>query len=167
MNSDINKENFSTADLCDTDYPHLHIAETLPWRWFGRKKHLCGKIATVKCFEDNSKVKEQLQEQGEGRVLVVDAGASQRRAHLGDQLAAQALNNGWAGVLVYGLIRDSAAINAMDLAVIALGTHPQKTEKRDEGQCDIVVHFAGIDFTPGAFLYADADGIIVSPEPLI
>ena len=121
-----------------------------------------GKISTIKCFEDNSLVREAVAEPGEGRVLVVDAGGSRRCAMLGDLLAAKAVENGWAGVLMNGLIRDSADIARMDLGVKALGTHPLKSVKKGVGERDVEVRFSGVRFVPGAYLYADEDGVICS-----
>jgi regulator of RNase E activity RraA len=92
------------------------------------------------------------------------AAAAVRRALVGDQIAQLAATNGWAGIVVFGCIRDSSAIEQMDIGVFAVGTHPMKTVKRNEGQCDITVCFGGIDFVPGQYLYADSDGVIVSPR---
>lgn len=107
-----------------------------------------------------------LGEPGEGRVLVVDGGASMRCALLGDQLAAMGANNGWSGVIVNGCIRDSEDIGQMNLGVKALATHPLKSSKRDPGLRDVPVRFAGVEVRPGDYIYADKDGILVSPEPL-
>lgn len=156
---------FKTADLCDQFPEQVDIAEQ-PFRDFGGRSRFCGVIETVKAFEDNSKVKECLAEPGEGKVLVVDGGASMRRAMLGDMIAASAVENGWAGVLINGCIRDSADIAAMDLGVKALGTHPCKTEKRGLGRHNVSVRFAGVTFHPGHYIYADEDGILVSATPL-
>ncbi|HNU20447.1 MAG TPA: ribonuclease E activity regulator RraA, partial [Hydrogenophilus thermoluteolus] len=104
---------------------------------------------------------------GEGAVLVIDGGGSLRRALLGDQLAELAVQNGWAGVIVYGAIRDSRAIAQLPLGVWAMGTIPLKTVKRGEGQRDIPVTFGGVTFTPGHFVYADEDGVIVASRPLL
>lgn len=156
---------FKTADLCDHFQEIVEIAEE-PFGDFGGRARFCGVIETVKAFEDNSKVKECLAEPGAGKVLVVDGGGSMRRAMLGDMLAASAVKNGWAGVLVNGCIRDSADIATMDLGVKALGTHPCKTEKRGLGRHNVPVRFAGVTFQPGHYLYADEDGILVSAKPL-
>jgi len=156
---------FKTADLCDHHHESVQIAEH-PFRNFGGRPKFCGVIETVKAFEDNSKVKECLAEPGEGKVLVVDGGASMRRAMLGDMIAASAVENGWAGVLINGCIRDSADIATMDLGVKALGTHPCKTEKRGLGRHNETVRFAGVTFHPGHYLYSDEDGILVSAKPL-
>jgi regulator of ribonuclease activity A len=157
---------FKTADLCDQFENELEVCEPL-FRDFGGQRRFAGRIATIKCFEDNSLVRTLVSERGDGRVLVVDAGGSQRRAVLGDLLAQKAVENGWSGVLVYGCIRDSAEIERMPLGVKALGTHPLKTDKRGEGQRDLPVRFAGVVFRPDDWLYADEDGIIVARRALI
>jgi len=154
-----------TADLCDRFEAGVFVCQPV-FRGFGGLQRFAGPIATVKCFEDNSLVKTALDEPGEGRVLVVDAGASMRCAMLGDRLAGSALANGWRGVLMYGCVRDSAEIAAMPLGVKALGTHPRKSVKRGEGQRNIPVTFAGATFRPGGFVYCDEDGILVSTEQL-
>ena len=107
-------------------------------------------------------VRQMLSAPGDGAVLVVDAGASRRCAMLGDVLAKMGVDNGWSGVIMNGLIRDSADINEMPIGVRALGTFPLKSQKEGKGETNITVHFAGTFFEPGHYLYADEDGIIVS-----
>lgn len=157
---------FKTADLCDEFSASLQICEP-GFSSFGGRPRFFGQISTIKCFEDNSLVRDAVAESGTGRVLVVDAGGSRRCAMLGDMLAAKAVANGWAGVLMNGLIRDSADIGGMDLGVMALGTHPLKSEKKGVGERDVVVRFAGVSFEPGGYLYADEDGIVCSAKPLL
>jgi len=157
---------WATADLCDAAAPGtLRVAAPI-FRSYGGKSAFHGRITTLKLFEDNGLVRQVLGTPGNGRVLVIDGGGSLRSALLGDQLAALAVNNGWAGVVVWGCIRDSAAISGMDLGVLALATHPQKTVKNNLGEADVLLHFADIDFRPGEWLYADADGLIVSAAQL-
>jgi regulator of ribonuclease activity A len=156
---------FRTADLCDRYSDELEVCEPL-FRDYGGRRTFHGPVATVKCFEDNSRVRELVAEPGGGRVLVIDAGGSLRRAVLGDLLAQKALENGWTGVIVYGCLRDSAAIGQMELGVKALGTCPLKTDKRNEGQRDLLVRFASATFHPGDFVYADEDGIVVARRAL-
>jgi regulator of ribonuclease activity A len=122
---------------------------------------------TVKCFEDNSCVKELVATPGEGRVMVVDAGGSMRRACLGDMLAEQASVNGWSGLIIYGCIRDVDEIMNTDIGVQALGTHPMKTDKKGIGEIDIAVTFGGVTFNPGDYLYADNNGVIVATQILL
>ncbi len=156
---------FATADLFDDHADQLQIALPL-FRDYGGKVRFHGPISTVKALEDNSRVREAVKSPGEGRVLVVDGGGSLQRAMLGDLLAADAVANGWSGVLIHGCIRDSAAIGTMGLGVKALGTCPAKTAKRGEGLADVPVRFAGVTFVPGHHLYADEDGVVVAEAPL-
>lgn len=153
------------TDLCDEFSDTLQIVEPM-FTDFGAVLDFAGPISTVKCFEDNSLVRSALEEPGEGRVLVVDGGASDRCALLGDNVAQLALDNGWAGILVYGCIRDSADISQMSVAVKALNVHPKKSNKKNQGERDVPVRFAGVSFMPGDWLYADLDGVVVSASEL-
>jgi regulator of ribonuclease activity A len=155
-----------TADLCDSFPDTVRVALASDFKNYGGKNSFTGKIHTIKCFEDNSFVRKALEQNGEGKVLVVDGGGSNRCALLGDMLAELAVKNKWNGIIIYGLIRDSAAIAKLDVGVKALGTIPLKSNKRNEGQENITVNFASVSFTPNEFLYADEDGIIVSNTPL-
>ncbi len=157
---------FKTADLCDEHSDSLSVAAPM-FRDFGRNISFGGPITTVKCFEDNSLVREQLEKPGNGRVLVVDGGGSMRCAMVGDILAKMGADNGWSGILVYGCIRDSGVIANIDIGVKALATLPLKSVKKGVGEVDVKVHFADTDFIPGYYLYADEDGVIVSPSALV
>lgn len=154
---------FKTADISDALHPNVQYVAPL-FSSYGGKAKMAGEIVTIKCFEDNSLVKQIVEEDGTGKVMVVDAGGSQRCAMLGDMLAEKAVAHHWEGILMYGLIRDSVDISTMDIGVWALGTLPLKSIKLGAGQRDLAVHFAGVAFTPGAYLYADHDGIIVTKE---
>lgn len=156
-----------TTDLCDNHLDKVRIAAPVGFSDFGGVKNFNGKIETIKCFEDNSFVRKALEQNGEGKVLVVDGGGSLRCALLGDMLADLAIKNKWNGIIVFGCIRDSAAIAQLPVGVKALATIPLKSNKRNEGQQNITVHFADIDFVPGENVYCDEDGIIVSKESLI
>ncbi|MGS1080030.1 ribonuclease E activity regulator RraA [Pseudoxanthomonas beigongshangi] len=155
---------WTTPDLCDA-HPDVQVAEPL-FRGFGGRVAFHGPIATVRCHEDNSRVRELAGTPGLGRVMVVDGGGSRRRALLGDQIAANAARNGWAGFLIHGAVRDVEVLAQLDLGVQALAAHPMKTEKRGLGEAGVPVAFAGVDFRPGHWLYADANGVIVSASPL-
>lgn len=157
---------FQTADLCDAHEDKVRVVAPM-FRSFGGRRSFCGPIATLKLFEDNGLVRKALESPGAGRVLVIDGGGSLRRALIGDQLAALGVKNGWAGAVVYGCIRDAAAIAAMDIGMLALATHPQKTQKKNQGDADVPVAFGGVTFTPGEWLYADMDGVIVSASRLV
>lgn len=152
---------FATADLADA-HPETQVCEPI-FHDFGGRKSFHGPIATLKVFEDNALVRAALEEKGEGRVLVVDGGGSMRCALLGGNLGQLAVKNGWAGVVVYGCIRDSEEIAAQALGVKALAVHPRKSEKGlHMGHRDKAVSFAGATFSPGDWLYADADGIVLA-----
>ncbi len=157
---------FKTADLCDTHEDIISVAQPL-FRNYGGNTSFCGKINTIKCFEDNSLVREILKSPGTGRVLVIDGGGSTRRALVGDLLAQAGADNKWAGIIVYGCIRDAEAIATIKIGCKALATIPLRTEKKGMGEKDIPVYFADIEFIPDQFLYADKDGIIVSSKDLL
>jgi len=156
---------FTTADLYDEFGDRLQVVLPL-FRDFGGTRSFHGPISTVKVHEDNSLVRAALEEPGEGRVLVVDGGESLRCALVGDMLTKLGMDNGWAGIVVSGCIRDSAEIGSMAIGVKAIATNPRKSVKNGAGDRDILVRFAGVEFRPGHFLYADEDGILVSEEKL-
>ncbi|MBI5784021.1 MAG: ribonuclease E activity regulator RraA [Rhodocyclales bacterium] len=162
--------NPATADLCDRHEEQLRSGAvrvvTPMFRSFGGRTAFHGPMATLKLFEDNSFVRQALERAGAGRVLLIDGGGSLRCALVGDQLAALAVKNGWAGIVAYGCIRDSAAIGGMDIGVFALATHPRKTDKKNVGESDVPVTFGGVTFRPGEWLYADNDGVLVAEHPL-
>ena len=153
---------FYTADLCDrfADQDNFQVAESI-FRLFGSKQHFCGQVTTLKVFEDNSLVRTTLEEKVSDRVLVIDGGGSRRCALLGDNLAALAVENGWQGIIVYGCIRGSERINQMPIGVMALNTHPLPSRKHGQGNTDVMITFAGVNFKKDQYLYADNDGIIV------
>ncbi len=155
-----------TADLCDEFADRLRIADPV-FRRFGARAAFAGPISTLRVFEDNVLVRSALEEPGEGRVLVVDGAGSMRCALLGDLLAALASDNGWAGVVVNGCIRDSADIDGIDIGVRALATMPLKSRKLGRGERDVPVAFAGVQFEPGHYLYADEDGVLIADEALV
>ena len=156
----------STPDLCD-EYGDSITVLYPEFTHYGGARRFGGQVVTVKCFEDNSKVAELVATEGRKRVLVVDGGGVLRRSLLGDQLAAKAVNNGWAGVIVNGAIRDVEEIATMDLGVMALGTIPRKTQKLGQGQVDVAVEFAGVRIEPGDFIYADGTGIVIAKKDLM
>lgn len=156
---------FSTCDLCDRNPELVRVAEPL-FRDFGARERFCGRIVTIKCHEDNSRVRDLVAEPGRGCVLVIDGGGSVRRSLLGDQLAEKAVANGWEGMVIFGAVRDVQLLRQMDLGVRALAAIPLKTDKRNIGERDLALRFAGVDFVPGEFLYADANGLIVADREL-
>jgi len=161
---------YSTPDLCD-QYEDLLALGTLRvldtiFISFGARHEFFGQAVTVKCFEDNSRVKELASTDGFGRVMVVDGGGSIRRALLGDMIAANALKNGWAGFIFNGAIRDVEVINTMAIGVRCLAAVPVKTEKKGLGSTDVALRFAGQRINPNDWVYADQNGVIISDTEL-
>ena len=157
--------NETTCDISDKLHPDVQYLEPV-YKIYGAKTSFSGRIVTVKCYEDNSLVEEALKANGKESVLVIDAGGSMNCAMLGDKRAADAINNEWEGILVHGLIRDSVVINGMELGIRALGVCPLKSIKNGVGESNLIVNFSGVIFTPGEYLYADEDGVIVVKEKL-
>ena len=169
--------NFASCDLCDAHKTDLSGSfRVLPpgLRDFGALSKFCGPVVTVKCFEDNTLVKAAVDSVGfedtpQGRVakvLVVDGGASLRRALLGGNLGAAAARNGWAGVLIDGCVRDVAELGVLPVGIRALASNPMPTEKRNEGQQNVPVQIQGVWVRPGDWLYADEDGVVISAQRL-
>ncbi len=159
----------ATCDLCDAHKGNDTGAfRVLPpvFRDFGALTRFAGPVVTVKCFEDNTPVKRALEGPGEGRVLVVDGGASLRRALVGGNIGAAAARNGWAGVVIDGCVRDVAELRACQVGIRALAAMPLPTERKADGLRDAVVQIQGVWVRPGDWLYADEDGIVVSATPL-
>ena len=158
--------NFSVPDICDQFLPQLQILE--PWfRPYGGRLKFSGEIVTIKCFEDNSLVKQNLATDGTGKVRVVDGGGSLQCALLGDMLGAMAAKNGWRGLVINGCVRDVEILKTIDIGVSALNSYPRKSEKKGIGDLNIPIHFAGVDFKPGQYLYADENGIVVARQKLL
>lgn len=151
-----------TADLYDEHGEQLGSCDT-QFRQYGGATEFHGVAVTVRCFEDNALLKSILSTPGQGRVLVVDGGGSVHRALMGDVIAGLAAGNGWAGVIINGAVRDVAELRALPLGVKALGSNPRKSTKTGAGERDVPLTIGGCDFTPGATVYADEDGVVVLP----
>ena len=156
---------FTTPDLYDANEKDVRVAEPL-FRSYGGAARFSGRVVTLKVFEDNSLVRTALEEPGQGQVLVVDGGGSTRCALVGDQLAVLAEKNDWAGIIVFGCIRDSLEIGKINIGVKALNTNPKKSVKKGAGDRNTPVTFAGVTFSPGDYVYADEDGILLSTKKL-
>ncbi len=161
---------FATCDLCDAHKNDTSGAfRVLPpvFRRFGAATRFSGPVVTLRCFEDNALLKATLDLPGEGRVVVVDGGASMRRALLGGNLGAAAARNGWAGVVIHGCVRDVVELAVLPIGILALACVPMPPEKRNEGQRDAPVLVQGIWVRPGDWLYADDDGVVLGSGPLV
>lgn len=154
-----------TADLCDEFAADIQVAEPV-FRIYGGRRNFGGQIVTLRVFEDNSLLRSSLEEPGLGRVLVVDGGASERCALLGGNIARLASENGWSGVIINGCIRDRAEVDATNIGIRALNTCPRRSGKQGLGDKDVDLLIAGMAVTPGDYLFADEDGIVVSNRNL-
>lgn len=154
----------ATADLTDA-HPEVRVAEPI-FRDYGGRAMFSGPAFTVRVFEDNAVVRSTLETPGQGQVLVVDGGASLNCALVGDMLGLLAVQNGWAGVVVNGCVRDTVQLAALAVGVKALAAHPRRSRKEGEGEQGVSLTFAGVTVQPGDWIYADADGLLVSAERL-
>jgi regulator of ribonuclease activity A len=149
-----------TADLVDEIGPGVRSCD-LQFRQFGARTQFAGPITTVKCFEDNALLKSVLSQPGNGGVLVIDGAGSLHTALVGDVIAGLGVQNGWAGIIVNGAVRDAATLRTLDIGIKALGTNPRKSTKTGDGQRDVAVEFGGVLFVPGHIVHSDEDGIVV------
>jgi regulator of ribonuclease activity A len=150
----------STADLLDQHPDDAQVCQ-LAFRQYGGVMEFSGPIATIRCHEDNVLLKARVGESGDGRILVVDGGGSQRVALLGDMVAGLAAASGWAGLVVNGCVRDVSVLRHLPIGIKALGSNPRPSGKAGAGEVDVDVSFGEITFTPGAILTSDDDGIVV------
>jgi regulator of ribonuclease activity A len=156
---------FATADLVDAHSDVVQSCEA-QFRQYGGRVRFHGPIRTIKSTEDNALVKQALATAGNGAVLVIDGAASLRCALVGDLMAGAAQTNGWAGLVIWGAVRDTVALAGLDVGIKALGSNPWRSSKNGTGQVDVPVSFGGVEFRPGSWLYSDEDGILVSPRKL-
>ncbi|KGQ70267.1 ribonuclease E activity regulator RraA [Chelonobacter oris] len=154
-----------TSELCDIYQDQIDVVEPI-FSSFGGRSSFSGKITTVKCFESNGLIEEVLEEDGLGRVLLIDGGGSLRRALIDSDLAQLATDNDWEGIIVYGAVRQLDILETLDIGIHALAPIPVSADDKTLGETDVPVNFGGVSFLPEDYVYADLTGIILSPEPL-
>lgn len=154
-----------TSELCDIYLDQVDVVEPI-FSSFGGVSSFYGKITTVKCFENNGLIAEILEENGEGRVLLIDGGGVARRALIDANLAQLAADNGWEGIIVNGAVRQIQQLENLDIGIQALAPIPVKADESNQGEIDVPVNFGGVTFFPEDYVYADLTGIILSQEPL-
>ncbi len=154
---------WSTADLMDRPSDELDSCD-VQLRDLGGRTRFSGRVRTVRCLEDNVLLRAMLSTPGTGQVLVVDGGGSFRTALMGDTIARSAVDHGWAGVVIHGCVRDTAELARLPIGIRALGSNPRRSAKAGSGEVDTPVTFGGATFVPGAELYADEDGIVVTRQ---
>ncbi|MBN9131407.1 S-adenosylmethionine--2-demethylmenaquinone methyltransferase [Paenarthrobacter ureafaciens] len=153
-------EHLNTADLYDERGEELESI-SVQFQNFGGESHFSGPARTIRCFEDNALVKTVLATPGEGAVLVIDGQGSLRTALMGDLIAASAVANGWAGVIINGAVRDREALATLPLGIKALGSNPKKSAKTGVGEVDVEIVIDHVRIQPGVMVYSDPDGILV------
>ena len=154
-----------TSELCDLYAEQVDVVEPI-FSSFGGVSNFYGKVTTVKCFESSGLIAEVLEENGEGRVLVVDGGGAVRRGLIDAELAQLAVDNGWEGIIVYGAVRQIQQLENLDIGIHAIAPIPVSADESSAGESDIPVNFGGVTFFPEDYIYADLTGIILSQEPL-
>lgn len=154
-----------TSELCDLYAEQVDVVEPI-FSSFGGVSNFYGKVTTVKCFESNGLIAEVLEENGEGRVLVIDGGGAVRRGLIDAELVQLAVDNGWEGIIVYGAVRQIQQLENLDIGIHALAPIPVSADESSAGESDIPVNFGGVTFFPEDYIYADLTGIILSQEPL-
>lgn len=154
-----------TSELCDLYAEQVDVVEPI-FSSFGGVSNFYGKVTTVKCFESNGLIAEVLEENGEGRVLVIDGGGAVRRGLIDAELAQLAVDNGWEGIIVYGAVRQIQQLENLDIGIHALAPIPVSADESSAGESDVPVNFGGVTFFPEDYIYADLTGIILSQELL-
>ena len=155
----------ATADLIDKWDDALDSCD-IQFRDYGGRARFAGTVTTLRCWQDNALLKSVLAEPSRGRVLVVDGGGSLHTALIGDVIAQTAVGNRWAGIIVYGAIRDVQAMRTLDIGIKALGSNPRRSTKTGIGHRDITIEIGSVQFSPGMQVFADEDGIVVSRDRL-
>lgn len=156
---------YNTSALCDIYLDQVDVVEPM-FSNFGGCASFAGQVTTIKCFEDNGLIRETLEQDGLGRVLLIDGGGSLRRALVDAELAAIAEENEWEGIVVYGCVREVDELEDMSIGIQALASIPVGAPAQGIGEVDVPVNFGGVTFLPEDYLYADNTGIILSQEPL-
>ncbi|UJF19246.1 ribonuclease E activity regulator RraA [Vibrio sp. SS-MA-C1-2] len=156
---------YNTSALCDIYLDQVDVVEPM-FSSFGGRTSFGGQITTIKCFEDNLILNETLNQDGEGRVLLVDGGGSLRRALVDADIAQLAMDNNWEGLVIYGCVREVDFIDEFDIGIKALTSIPVGADQNGVGEVDVPVNFGGVTFLPEDFIYADSTGIILSPDAL-
>ncbi|WP_407331623.1 ribonuclease E activity regulator RraA [Enterovibrio sp. 27052020O] len=156
---------YNTSELCDMYLDQVDVLEPMMSSYGGRSS-FGGQITIVKCFEDNSVIREVAEQDGTGRVMLIDGGGSLRRALIDADIAALAAENNWEGLVVYGCVRDVDSIDEIDIGIQALASFPVGAESLGVGEVDVPVNFGGVTFIPEDHLYADNTGVILSQEPI-
>ena len=153
----------STPDISDK-FPELPCL--VGFNSYGAKSVFEGEVVTVVCPDDNSLAKELISQKGDGKILFIEGNASKAVALLGDNLAQQALDNNWSGIVVNGMVRDVEILKTIPLAIYARGSCPRKSNKNNTGNINVNICIDDVDIKPTFWAYGDENGILISPTRL-
>ncbi|MGF1691587.1 ribonuclease E activity regulator RraA [Photobacterium kagoshimensis] len=156
---------YNTSELCDIYLDKVDVVEPM-FSSYGGRSSFGGQVTTIKCFEDNALIHTVLEQEGAGRVLLIDGGGSLRRALIDAELAQLAADNEWEGIIVYGSVRHVDELDELDLGIHALASIPVGADEQGVGEVDVAVNFGGVTFLPEDHIYADNTGVILSQDPL-
>ena len=156
----MNASALNTADLYDERGEELESV-ALQFQSLGGHTHFSGPVRTIRCFEDNALVKTVLATPGHGAVLVVDGAGSLRTALMGDMIAASAVANGWAGVVINGAIRDRPPSPGCRSGSRHWAATRARAPRTAPGQIDVPLEIDGVAIRPGVMIWCDPDGILV------
>lgn len=155
----------TTSDLFDAAPDRVSVC-TLPFLDYGGITSFSGRCSTIRASDDPQVILETIGEAGLDRVLVIDGSALRECAWLGDKLAKRLIDGGWSGVIVAGLVRDSAILRTLPIGIRALGTTARRSFGRDgRGERDVPLLLGGVTFQAGIMIHVDADAVIVVDEP--
>ena len=156
---------YNTSELCDIYADMIDVVEPM-FMNFGGKSSFGGRVTTLKCFESLGLIEDIVAQPGLGKVLLIDGGGSLRRALIDSDIAQQACDNEWEGIIVYGSIREVDKLEDINIGIQALASIPVGADNNRFGELDVAVNFGGVTFLPDDHVYADSTGIILSQDPL-
>ncbi|WP_226632087.1 RraA family protein [Novosphingobium profundi] len=122
---------------------------------------LAGPAVTVKARPgDNLMLHKALDIAQPGDVVVVDGAGHLTNALIGEMMTAHAESRGIAGIVIWGAIRDAAAIRASSFPVFAAGVTHRGPYKDGPGEVNVPIAIDGMVINPGDLLLGDDDGLI-------
>lgn len=157
---------YSTSELCDRYPDMVDVLEPI-LRTYGGRSSFAGNVVSIKCFEDTKTIREVIEQDGSGKVLLIDGGGSTRRALVDLEIAETALENNWVGIICFGSVRDVDALEDLEIGIQAIASIPVGADSLHDAEVDIPVHFGSVTFLPDDYIYADNTGVILSQEPLL
>lgn len=132
---------------------------------FADQSALCGVALTVDAGSaDNLAVVAALEHAQPGDILVVTTHGHTGCAVVGDLVLGMARNNGIAGFVCDGCVRDTRGIRAVGLPCFAMGVSPDTPARNGPGKVGVPIVVGGIAVSPGDLVVADEDGVVIVPR---